>query len=171
MEKILSEESLSSQIRLLQKDGKKVVFTNGCFDLLHVGHVRYLKAARELGDCLVVAINSDDSMRALKGNERPIISEEQRAEILSALSCVDYVIIFQELDPFRLISLLQPDVLVKGGDWAPEQIVGREEVEARGGKVLSLPLVEGIGTSTIISSILNKYAKSSRNSSKDPIKS
>ena len=171
MEKILSEESLSSQIRLLQKDGKKVVFTNGCFDLLHVGHVRYLKAARELGDCLVVAINSDDSMRALKGNERPIIPEEQRVEILAALSCVDYVIIFQELDPFRLISLLQPDVLVKGGDWAPEQIVGREEVEARGGKVLSLPLVEGIGTSTIISSILNKYAKSSRNSSKDPIKS
>jgi len=171
MGKVLSEESLSSQIRLLQKDGKKVVFTNGCFDLLHVGHVRYLKAARELGDCLVVAINSDDSMRALKGNERPIIPEEQRVEILAALSCVDYVIIFQELDPFRLISLLQPDVLVKGGDWAPEQIVGREEVEARGGKVLSLPLVEGIGTSTIISSILNKYAKSSRNSSKDPIKS
>ncbi len=171
MGKVLSEESLSSQIRLLQKDGKKVVFTNGCFDLLHVGHVRYLKAARELGDCLVVAINSDDSMRALKGNERPIIPEEQRAEILAALSCVDYVIIFQELDPFRLISLLQPDVLVKGGDWAPEQIVGGEEVEARGGKVLSLPLVEGIGTSTIISSILNKYAKSSRNSSKDPIKS
>ncbi len=124
-----------------------------------------------MADCLVVAINSDDSMRALKGNERPIIPEEQRAEILAALSCVDYVIIFQELDPFRLISLLQPDVLVKGGDWAPEQIVGREEVEARGGKVLSLPLVEGIGTSTIISSILNKYAKSSRNSSKDPIKS
>jgi D-glycero-beta-D-manno-heptose 1-phosphate adenylyltransferase len=171
MGEVLSQESLSSQIRSLQKDGKKVVFTNGCFDLLHVGHVRYLKAARELGDCLVVAINSDDSMRALKGSERPIIPEEQRAEILAALSCVDYVIIFEELDPFRLISLLQPDVLVKGGDWAPEQIVGREEVEARGGKVLSLPLVEGIGTSAIISSILNKYAKSSRNSSKDPIKS
>ena len=171
MGQVLSQESLSLRIRSLQKDGKKVVFTNGCFDLLHVGHVRYLKAARELGDCLVVAINSDDSMRALKGSERPIIPEEQRAEILAALSCVDYVIIFQELDPFRLISLLQPDVLVKGGDWAPEQIVGREEVEARGGKVLSLPLVEGIGTSAIISSILNKYAKSSRNSSKDPIKS
>jgi D-glycero-beta-D-manno-heptose 1-phosphate adenylyltransferase len=171
MGEVLSQESLSSQIRSLQKDGKKVVFTNGCFDLLHVGHVRYLKAARELGDCLVVAINSDDSMRALKGSERPIVPEEQRAEILAALSCVDYVIIFQELDPFRLISLLQPDVLVKGGDWAPEQIVGREEVEARGGKVLSLPLVEGIGTSAIISSILNKYAKSSRNSSNDPIKS
>jgi D-beta-D-heptose 7-phosphate kinase/D-beta-D-heptose 1-phosphate adenosyltransferase len=159
------------RIRSLQKDGKKVVFTNGCFDLLHVGHVRYLKAARELGDCLVVAINSDNSMRALKGGERPIIPEEQRAEILAALSCVDYAIIFQELDPSRLISLLQPDVLVKGGDWAPEQIVGREEVEAGGGKVLSLPLVEGVGTSAIISSILNKYAKSSRNSSKDPIKS
>ena len=171
MGEVLFQKSLSSQIRSLQKDGKKVVFTNGCFDLLHVGHVRYLKAARELGDCLVVAINSDSSMRALKGSERPIVPEEQRAEILAALSCVDYVIIFQELDPSRLISLLQPDVLVKGGDWAPEQIVGREEVEARGGKVLSLPLVEGIGTSAIISSILNKYAKSSRNSSKDPIKS
>ena len=171
MGQVLSQELLCLRIRSLHEDGKKVVFTNGCFDLLHVGHVRYLKAARELGDCLVVAINSDDSMRALKGSERPIIPEEQRAEILAALSCVDYVIIFQELDPFRLISLLQPDVLVKGGDWAPEQIVGREEVEARGGKVLSLPLVEGIGTSAIISSILNKYAKSSRNSSKDPIKS
>jgi D-beta-D-heptose 7-phosphate kinase/D-beta-D-heptose 1-phosphate adenosyltransferase len=171
MGEVLSRESLSLRIRSLQKDGKKVVFTNGCFDLLHVGHVRYLKAARELGDCLVVAINSDNSMRALKGGERPIIPEEQRAEILAALSCVDYAIIFQELDPSRLISLLQPDVLVKGGDWAPEQIVGREEVEAGGGKVLSLPLVEGVGTSAIISSILNKYAKSSRNSSKDPIKS
>jgi len=171
MGEVLSRESLRLRIRSLQKDGKKVVFTNGCFDLLHVGHVRYLKAARELGDCLVVAINSDNSMRALKGGERPIIPEEQRAEILAALSCVDYAIIFQELDPSRLISLLQPDVLVKGGDWAPEQIVGREEVEAGGGKVLSLPLVEGVGTSAIISSILNKYAKSSRNSSKDPIKS
>ena len=171
MGEVLSRESLSLRIRSLQKDGKKVVFTNGCFDLLHVGHVRYLKAARELGDFLVVAINSDNSMRALKGGERPIIPEEQRAEILAALSCVDYAIIFQELDPSRLISLLQPDVLVKGGDWAPEQIVGREEVEAGGGKVLSLPLVEGVGTSAIISSILNKYAKSSRNSSKDPIKS
>ena len=171
MGEVLSQESLIERIRSLQKDGKKVVFTNGCFDLLHVGHVRYLRAAKELGDCLVVAVNSDDSMRALKGRERPIIPQGQRAEVLAALSSVDYVIIFAELDPSRLISLLQPDVLVKGADWTPEQIVGKEEVEARGGKVLSLPLVEGVGTSVIISSILKKYTKSLRNPSEDPKKS
>ena len=171
MGEVLSQESLIERIRSLQKDGKKVVFTNGCFDLLHVGHVRYLRAAKELGDCLVVAVNSDDSMRSLKGRERPIIPQGQRAEVLAALSSVDYVIIFAELDPSRLISLLQPDVLVKGGDWTPEQIVGKEEVEARGGKVLSLPLVEGVGTSVIISSILKKYTKSSRNPSEDQEKS
>jgi len=171
MGEVLSQESLRLRIRSLHEDRKKVVFTNGCFDLLHVGHIRYLKAARELGNCLVVAINSDNSVRALKGDERPIIPEGQRAEVLAALSFVDYVIIFEELDPSRLISLLQPDVLVKGGDWAPGQIAGKEQVEASGGRVLSLPLVEGVGTSAIISSIVNRYAKSSRNSSKDPKKS
>jgi rfaE bifunctional protein nucleotidyltransferase chain/domain len=171
MGEVLSQESLIERIRSLQKDGKKVVFTNGCFDLLHVGHVRYLRAAKELGDCLVVAVNSDDSMRALKGRERPIIPQGQRAEVLAALSSVDYVIIFAEVDPSRLISLLQPDVLVKGADWTPEEIVGKEEVEARGGKVLSLPLVEGVGTSVIISSILKKYTKSLRNPSEDQKKS
>jgi D-glycero-beta-D-manno-heptose 1-phosphate adenylyltransferase len=171
MGELLSQQSLAKRIRSLQKQGKKVVFTNGCFDLLHVGHIRYLRAARELGDCLVVAVNSDASARTLKGAQRPIIPQEQRAEILAALSSVDYVIIFPELDPARLISRLHPDVLVKGGDWPLDRIVGREEVEARGGEVLSLPLVEGAGTSAIISSILSKFAKSSRNSSRNPRKS
>jgi len=171
MGEVLPPATLRVRIQSLQEEGKRVVFTNGCFDLLHIGHIRYLKAARALGDCLVVAINGDASVRRLKGPERPIIPQEQRAEILAALSFVDYVIIFEELEPSCMISLLQPDVLVKGGDWTPDRIVGRAEVEARGGEVLSLPLVEGAGTSAIISSILNKYTTSSRNSSKDPRKS
>ena len=168
MGEVISQEALGDRVRSLQREGKVVVFTNGCFDLLHLGHVRYLKAARELGDCLVVAINSDSSVRQLKGAQRPIISQEERAEILAALSSVDYVTIFDQLDPGRLISLLQPQVLVKGGDWPANRIVGKQEVEAAGGRVLSLPLVEGAGSSQIIRSILKRYAKSPRNSSEDP---
>jgi D-beta-D-heptose 7-phosphate kinase/D-beta-D-heptose 1-phosphate adenosyltransferase len=168
MGEVISQEALGDRVRSLQREGKVVVFTNGCFDLLHIGHVRYLKAARELGDCLVVAINSDSSVRQLKGAQRPIISQEERAEILAALSSVDYVTIFDQLDPGRLISLLQPQVLVKGGDWPADRMVGKQEVEAAGGKVLSLPLVEGAGSSQIICSILKKYTKSPRNSLEDP---
>ena len=168
MGQVISQEALGDRVRLLQREGKVVVFTNGCFDLLHIGHVRYLKAARNLGDCLVVAINSDSSIRQLKGVQRPIIPQEERAEILAALSSVDYVTIFDQLDPGRLISLLRPQVLVKGGDWSTDRIVGKQEVEAAGGRVLSLPLVEGAGSSQIIDSILKKYAESPRNSREDP---
>lgn len=134
----------------LRDAGRKLVFTNGVFDILHVGHVRYLQQTRELGDALVVAINSDDSARALKGAGRPLTNENDRAEILAALACVDYVTIFDELSPRSLIAELLPDVLVKGGDYSLDQIHGREEVEAAGGTVLSLPFVEGASTSAII---------------------
>lgn len=133
---------------------QRVVFTNGCFDLMHVGHVRYLEEARALGDLLVVGVNSDASVRALnKGTERPIVPQDQRAEVLAALACVDYVVVFGEPDPGRLIAELQPDVLVKGGDWAPERIVGRETVEARGGLVRTIPLVPDVSTTSLIETI------------------
>lgn len=168
MGEILSQGRLVDRVRSVQREGKKVVFTNGCFDLLHVGHVRYLKAAKELGDYLVVALNSDASVKAIKGSERPIVAQEERAEVLAALSSVDFVTIFEELDPGRLIALLEPDVLVKGGDWPADQIVGKEVVEAKGGRVLSLPLVAGAGSSSIIHCILKRYANSSRNSGRGP---
>lgn len=168
MGELLSQEALIEQVRFLQREGRRVVFTNGCFDLLHVGHIRYLKAAKALGDCLVVALNSDVSVQAIKGTQRPIIPQEQRAEILTALSSVDFVTIFEEPDPARLIALLQPDVLVKGGDWSRERIVGRREVESQGGQVLSLPLVEGVGSTLIIQSIISRYGQSPRSTAIDP---
>jgi D-beta-D-heptose 7-phosphate kinase/D-beta-D-heptose 1-phosphate adenosyltransferase len=131
-----------------------VVFTNGCFDLLHVGHVRYLQAARELGDALVVGVNSDASVRRLgKGHGRPVTPERERAEVLAALGCVDYVTIFGAPTPLALIRKVRPDVLVKGGDWPVERIVGREVVEARGGRVLSIPLVPGKSTTAILKKV------------------
>ena len=130
-----------------------MVFTNGCFDLLHAGHVRYLSQARALGDALVVALNSDRSVRLLKGVGRPILNEQERAEVISALEAVDYVIIFDEETPRELIADLLPDVLVKGGDWGLDQIVGREEVEAAGGTVLSLPYLEGSSTTDVVERI------------------
>jgi rfaE bifunctional protein nucleotidyltransferase chain/domain len=134
----------------LRAAGRRLVFTNGCFDILHVGHVRYLAAARRLGDALLVAVNSDRSVRALKGPGRPIMNEAERAEMLAALSSVDFVTVFDEESPRQLISELLPDVLVKGGDYAPDEIHGREEVEAAGGRVLALPYVEGASTTGII---------------------
>jgi D-beta-D-heptose 7-phosphate kinase/D-beta-D-heptose 1-phosphate adenosyltransferase len=134
--------------------GHRVVFTNGCFDLLHRGHTRLLQQARALGDLLIVGLNSDASVRGLKGSARPVLSEQERAEVLSALASVDYVVIFEEPDPGPTIAALQPDVLVKGGDWAKEQVVGRETVEGRGGRVVTIPLVEGSSTSNIIDRIL-----------------
>lgn len=134
--------------------GEKIVFTNGCFDLIHIGHTRFLQAARELGDLLVVGVNSDASVRGLnKEAGRPIVPEAQRAEVLAALACVDYVVLFDEPDPGRLISDLQPDVLVKGGDWAPDQIIGREIVEARGGIVRTIPLVPAVSTTSLVQKI------------------
>lgn len=140
----------------LRSAGKRLVFTNGVFDLLHVGHVRYLAQARGLGDALVVAINSDRSVRELKGNDRPLINENERAEILAALRQVDYVTIFDDLSPRAVIARLLPDVLVKGGDYQLDEIHGREEVEAAGGEVVSLPFVEGASTTALIERMRRK---------------
>lgn len=151
--KILSiEESVEVRERL-RAAGRRLIFTNGCFDILHVGHVRYLQAARAAGDALLVAINSDRAVRELKGEGRPIMTEAERAEMLAALSMVDYVTVFDSLSPRSLIATLLPDVLVKGGDYALDEIHGREEVEAAGGRVLSLPFVEGASTSSLIERI------------------
>jgi len=134
----------------LHAQGKRVVFTNGVFDLLHPGHVRYLQAARNEGDALIVGINSDRSVRANKGPSRPIIPENERAELLAALACVDGVVVFDEDTPADIIRQVQPDVLVKGADWAEEDIVGRDEVVARGGRVERIAIVPGVSTSEII---------------------
>lgn len=155
-EKRLRLSALQKKVRALQKQGKKVVFTNGCFDLLHVGHVRYLSAARALGDCLVVAINADASVRRLKGTARPIVPHRERMEVLAALGCVDYVVLFNANTPKRVIDTLGPDILVKGGDWALEEIVGRESVERRGGKVVRIKIVPGASTTGIIERILKQ---------------
>ena len=159
--KIKTREELQRLIHNLKRSGKRIVFTNGCFDILHVGHVRYLEEAKSLGDVLVVGINSDRSVRGLKGPRRPILSAEERGEILSGLGCIDYITVFDEPTPFQLISVLQPDVLVKGGDWTPEQVVGRETVEGAGGRVIILPFVEGSSTTSIIEVILEKYEERS----------
>jgi D-beta-D-heptose 7-phosphate kinase/D-beta-D-heptose 1-phosphate adenosyltransferase len=156
MKKILGREELVRERERMRRAGKQLVFTNGCFDLLHPGHVRYLDQARALGDALVVALNSDQWVRSLKGEGRPILNERERAEVMAALEAVDYVTIFDEETPRELIAALLPDILVKGGDWSIEQIVGREEVEAAGGKVLSLPYLEGSSTTDIIERILKK---------------
>lgn len=148
--KILTRDELFIERERLRDAGQKLVFTNGVFDILHVGHVRYLQQARELGDALVVAINSDASVRELKGEARPLMTQDERAEILAALASVDYVTIFDDLSPRSLIAALLPDLLVKGGDYALHQIHGREEVEAAGGRVVSLPFVEGASTSKLI---------------------
>ncbi|HEV7799188.1 MAG TPA: D-glycero-beta-D-manno-heptose 1-phosphate adenylyltransferase [Pyrinomonadaceae bacterium] len=150
IEKILSQDQLLGVRKGLRAAGKSLVFTNGVFDLLHVGHVRYLAEARALGDALVVAINSDRTVRELKGEGRPIVNELERAEVLAALRQVDFVTIFDDLSPRSLIASLLPDVLVKGGDYALDEIHGRAEVEAAGGRIVSLPFVEGASTSTMI---------------------
>jgi D-beta-D-heptose 7-phosphate kinase / D-beta-D-heptose 1-phosphate adenosyltransferase len=158
-EKIKRKEDLQRIIEDLKAKGKRIVFTNGCFDLLHLGHIRYLEKAKFLGDILVVGVNSDRSVQSLKGPERPILPEEERAEILSGLECVDYITLFDELAPLELISSLQPHILVKGGDWAKETTVGREVVERSGGEVVILPFVEGSSTSNLIETILKRYEK------------
>jgi D-glycero-beta-D-manno-heptose 1-phosphate adenylyltransferase len=150
IEKILTRAALLAERERLRVLGRRLVFTNGVFDLLHVGHVRYLTQARALGDALVVAINSDRTVRELKGPDRPVFVESERAEILAALRVVDYVTIFDDVSPRGLIAELLPDVLVKGGDYDLDQIHGREEVEAAGGNVISLPFVEGASTTTLI---------------------
>jgi len=159
MAKILSLNELCAERERLRQAGRRVVFTNGCFDLIHPGHVNYLQQARRLGDALVVALNSDRSVRELKGEKRPILDQDERAEVVAALGCVDYVTVFDDPTPREVIAALLPDVLVKGGDWEVDRIVGREEVEAAGGLVLNLPFVEGCSTSDVIERIVARYSR------------
>lgn len=141
-------------------DGLRFVFTNGVFDLLHAGHVRYLRQARAQGDALIVGVNSDRSVRAIKGPGRPIVSEGARAELLASLACVDAAVVFDEDDPHAIIARLQPDVLVKGADWAEDAIIGRDVVEARGGRVVRVPIEDGFSTTAL----LDRIARTSRSS-------
>lgn len=158
-QKIKTRKELLRIIKDLKAKGKRIVFTNGCFDLLHLGHIRYLEEAKTLGDVLVVGVNSDVSVRKLKGPKRPILPVEERTEILSGLGCVDYITVFDELDPLELITSLQPNVLVKGGDWTKEQTIGREAVERLGGEVVIIPFVRASSTSNLIDTILKRYEK------------
>jgi len=152
--KVKSLSELKEIIDSLKKQGKKIGFTNGCFDLVHVGHIKYLRAAKKLADILIVAINSDKSVKVLKGNKRPLFPQDERAEILSAFEFVDYVVIFDELDPEKTISALLPDILVKGGDYKIDQIIGKDTVISHGGKVITVPEVNGKSTSEIIKKII-----------------
>ena len=157
MNKIFSRETLKEQLNGLRQVGKTIVFTNGCFDILHVGHVRYLGEAKKLGDILVLALNSDASVRIIKGEKRPLVPEDERADIMAALESVDYVILFDEPTPQLLIEYLQPDILVKGGDWAKAAIAGADFVKAAGGRVITIPLIEGRSTTNIVEKIRQVY--------------
>jgi len=156
---LIALEEFVPVIARLKQDGKRIVFTNGCFDIIHVGHIRYLKSAKELGDILVIGLNSDESVRKIKGDNRPIVSQGERAEILSSIRSVDYVVIFNEPDPYNTIAAIKPDILIKGGDWAIDNIVGRDIVESYGGEVRTIPFVEGFSSSRIIGDVLNKFRK------------
>jgi D-beta-D-heptose 7-phosphate kinase/D-beta-D-heptose 1-phosphate adenosyltransferase len=158
-EKIKAKHELRVILDGLKGRGKRIVFTNGCFDILHIGHIRCLEEAKKEGDILIVAINSDRSIRSIKGPSRPFTPETERAEVLSALACVDYVVIFDEPDPLELISSLKPNILVKGGDWTPETTIGREVVEGMGGKVVIIPQVQGVSTSAFVDRIVRKGEK------------
>lgn len=155
--KIVTAGKLISALDKTRQAGKKIVFTNGCFDILHVGHVRYLAAARSEGDLLVVGLNSDASVRSIKGDRRPVVDQDQRAEVLASLVCVDYVVVFDETDPLRLIQALKPDVLVKGADWGEEDIIGAEFVKSMGGKIIRANLVPEASTSRIIDRIVRRF--------------
>jgi len=157
-EKIIGKSELKARAQELKKANKTIVFTNGCFDLLHIGHVQYLGAAKARGDVLVVGLNSDSSVRKIKGPHRPIVPEKERAEVLAALACVDLVTIFEELDPLATIQAIVPDVLVKGADWAEDAIVGKDVVEAAGGRVVRVPLTAGASTTRVIEAILAHYS-------------
>lgn len=151
--KIIPLQRLKRKIRLLKQEGGRIVFTNGCFDILHYGHVKYLQDAREKGDYLVVALNSDSSVKKIKGNSRPIIPQADRMRTLAALGCVDFVVLFNEDNPLRLIKEIKPDFLIKGSDWDKKRIVGASFVEGYGGKVLTVNLVKGRSTSKLIEKI------------------
>ncbi len=155
--KIVRCEELKETVQALKRAAKKIVFTNGCFDLLHIGHVRYLKAAKGEGDVLIVGLNSDRSVCLIKGPKRPLVPENERAEVLASLACVDFVTVFDEPDPLVTIRAVMPDVLVKGADWAEDAIVGRDIVERDGGRVVRIPLTEGASTSKMIENIVAGY--------------
>jgi len=157
MKAFYSREEMIAIREQLRADGKKVVFTNGCFDILHAGHVDYLAKARACGDVLVLGLNSDSSVRLIKGEKRPIVPQKERAFILSGLKSVDFVTFFDEPTPFEIISDLVPDVLIKGGDWPIDQIVGRDIVESHGGKVSTIDFVNQVSTTNIIQTILQRY--------------
>lgn len=152
--KVVSRAGLASISRRMARQGRRLVFTNGCFDLIHPGHVRLLRQARGMGDALAVAINSDASVRKLKGPGRPILDARERAEVLSAFECVDYVVVFSEPTPAAIVRAVRPQILVKGGDWSPDRIVGRETVTADGGEVRVVPLRRGLSTSALLKRIL-----------------
>ena len=154
---VLSLKKLKELRKKWKRQGKKLVFTNGCFDLLHLGHIRYLKKAKSLGDILVVGLNSDRSVKKIKGEKRPILPEKERAEILSSLWFVDYVVLFNEETPERLIKELEPDVLVKGADWKLKEIVGADLVRSRGGVVRRIPLYKSRSTTSVIDEIIRRY--------------
>ncbi len=155
--KILDWKILKEKVKDWKGQGFSVVFTNGCFDLLHIGHLRYLEAAKGYGDKLIVGVNSDESVRAIKGSKRPLVPQEERAELIAALSFVDFVTIFDQPTPLELIEYICPDVLVKGSDWAEDEIVGSKTVIAHGGKVIRVPQVEGASTSMLIEKVLKGY--------------
>jgi D-beta-D-heptose 7-phosphate kinase/D-beta-D-heptose 1-phosphate adenosyltransferase len=157
LQKILAREALANKLEPLKAAGKRIVFTNGCFDILHVGHVRYLKDAKNEGDVLIVGLNSDRSVRQIKGPNRPIVSEKERAEVLASLECVDFVTLFDEPDPLVTIEKLMPHILVKGADWEKQAIIGKDVVEANGGRVVRIPLAEGASTSRIIEKIVSTH--------------
>ena len=157
MKKILSWEALKNEVDRRRGEGQKIAFTNGCFDILHVGHVRYLREARKTGDLLILALNSDASVRAIKGDKRPLVPQEERAEVAASLEAVDYVTLFDETTPLKLIEYLRPDCLVKGGDWREEAVVGRDAVRSWGGRVVLVPVVEGASTTNIVEKIRQVY--------------
>jgi rfaE bifunctional protein nucleotidyltransferase chain/domain len=157
--KIIAHPQINGLIADLKAAGEKIVFTNGCFDLIHVGHVRYLREAKNLGDRLFIGLNSDQSIRRIKDPARPLIPEEQRAEVLAALECVDYIVLFDEDDPYNLIKEVQPDVLVKGADWSMDKIIGADLVSSYGGEVQRIQWVPSISTSEIINRIISRYGK------------
>lgn len=154
MNKVLSLKRL---LAILRERVKTVVFTNGCFDIIHAGHIRYLKKAKALGDILVIGLNSDASVKKIKGDKRPIVSQKERAEVLSAMEMVDYIVIFNEPTPIRLIKAIQPDVLVKGADWKEKEIVGADVVKAKGGRVARIRLARGRSTTDIIQRVLKLH--------------
>jgi D-glycero-beta-D-manno-heptose 1-phosphate adenylyltransferase len=157
MKNILSWEELKKEVELCRRDGQRIVFTNGCFDILHAGHAHYLHDAKNAGDVLIVAVNSDVSVRKIKGEKRPIVPQKERAEVVASLKSVDYVTIFEETTPLKLIEFLRPDILVKGADWSEDEIIGRNSVLSWGGNVVRIPVLEGTSTTKIIEKILFAY--------------